>query len=204
MRHGKRGRHLNRNAAHRRSLFRNLSRALITHERIVTTVAKAKELRPFVEKLITLAKKAATVGETETDAAKAKVKALHYRRLAMAELGPTHGTGIWDKNDDPVVRKTGKSKTRKYKDKDGKEHSKTTETTMPVTVLEKLFNEIGPRFKDRPGGYTRIVKQHYRRLGDATETAIIELLKAGEKKVRLKEEKKAAPAPAPVAPPPNA
>src|SRR4051795_4841632 len=74
MRHRKRGRHLNRNAAHRRSLFRNLSRALITHERIVTTVAKAKELRPFVEKLITLAKKAATVGETEPDEKKAKIK----------------------------------------------------------------------------------------------------------------------------------
>ena len=85
MRHGKRGRHLNRNASHRRSLFRNLSRALITHERIVTTVAKAKELRPFIEKLITLAKKAALVMDTETDAKKAAVRALHYRRLAMAE-----------------------------------------------------------------------------------------------------------------------
>src|SRR5436853_251624 len=61
MRHRKRGRHLNRNAAHRRSLFRNLSRALITHESIVTTLPKAKELRPFVEKLITLAKKATAV-----------------------------------------------------------------------------------------------------------------------------------------------
>ena len=58
MRHRKRGRHLNRNAAHRRSLFRNLSRALITHEKIVTTVPKAKELRPFIERLITLAKRA--------------------------------------------------------------------------------------------------------------------------------------------------
>lgn len=187
MRHGKRGRHLNRNAAHRRSLFRNLSRALITHERIVTTVAKAKELRPFVEKLITLAKKAATVKDTETDAKKASVKALHYRRLAMAELGPTHGTGIWGKDDEPVTRPGAKKNN-----------------PITVTVLEKLFNEIGPRFKDRPGGYTRIVKQHYRRLGDATETAIIELLKAGEKKVQTKEKKSAAPAPAPVAPPPNA
>ena len=66
MRHRKRGRHLNRNAAHRRSLFRNLSRALITHESIVTTLPKAKELRPFVEKLIT----------------KARSGTLHDRRLA--------------------------------------------------------------------------------------------------------------------------
>src|SRR3954466_13897231 len=84
MRHRKAGRHLNRNAAHRRSLFRNLSRALITHEKITTTVPKAKELRPFVEKLITFAKKAhaataAAAGKGEAEEAKAKLLALHYR-----------------------------------------------------------------------------------------------------------------------------
>ena len=173
MRHRNAGRTLGRNAAHRRSLFRNLARALITHERIVTTVAKAKELRPFVEKLITLAKKAAVATDGAADEKAGRVKALHYRRLAMMTLGPTHGTGIYDKKDDPVAGDT---------------------------VLKKLFRDIGPRFKDRPGGYTRIVKQHYRRLGDAGPTAIIEILKAGEKKVRLKERKPAAPAPAPVAP----
>src|SRR5207237_3401180 len=100
MRHRKAGRHLNRNAAHRRSLFRNLARALITHERIVTTLPKAKELRPFVEKLITLAKKAAVVTEAGGDETQARVKALHYRRQAMSVLGPTLGTGIYDKKDD--------------------------------------------------------------------------------------------------------
>jgi large subunit ribosomal protein L17 len=175
MRHRKRGRHLNRNAAHRRSLFRNLSRALITHERIVTTVPKAKELRPFVEKLITLAKKAnavtvAAAGKGDAEEKKARTQALHYRRMAMAELGPTHGTGIWDKKDE----------------------------TTGDTVLKKLFRELGPRYADRPGGYTRVIKQHYRRLGDAGETAVIELLKKDEKKVMLKERKPAAPtAPAP-------
>ncbi len=167
MRHRKRGRHLNRNAAHRRSLFRNLARALFTHERIVTTVPKAKEMRPFVEKLITLAKKAALVVDQPDGG---KIKALHYRRQAMAILGPTHGTGIYDKAGEPV--------------EGGND-----------TLLKKLFNEIGPRYKTRPGGYTRIVKQHYRRLGDASPTAIIELLKEGETKVRLKERKPAAPAP---------
>src|SRR3954447_3535582 len=102
MRHRKAGRHLNRNADHRRSLFRNLARALITHERIVTTTPKAKELRPFVEKLITLAKRAAVIADgavTAADAAakKAKFAALHLRRQAMAVLGPTAGTGIYDK-----------------------------------------------------------------------------------------------------------
>src|SRR5262245_49381267 len=183
MRHRKAGRHLNRNAAHRRSLFRNLSRALITHEKIVTTVPKAKELRPFIEKLITLAKKANKVvtdaaGKGEADEKKARIQALHYRRQAMALLGPTHGTEIWSKED----------------------------KSNGDTVLKKLFREIGPRYADRPGGYTRVLKQHYRRLGDAGETAVIELLKAGEKKVRMKEPKPPsapAPVPTPTAPAPE-
>jgi len=183
MRHGKRGRHLNRKPSHRRSLFRNLARALFTHETIVTTVPKAKELRPFAEKLITLAKKAHLVvteaaGKGEAEVKKASIAALHYRRQAMAILGPTHGTGIWDKNDES----TGD------------------------TLLKKLFRELGPRYATRPGGYTRIMKQHYRRLGDAGETAVIELLKAGETKVQSKKARPtttAAPlAPAPVAPAP--
>jgi large subunit ribosomal protein L17 len=194
MRHRKRGRHLNRNAAHRRSLFRNLSRALITHESIVTTLPKAKELRPFVEKLITLAKKAHAVttaanGKDEAEVKKARMQALHYRRMAMAELGPTHGTGIWGKDDEPVTRPGPKNKKGK-------------ENPITVTVLEKLFNELGPRFADRPGGYTRVLKQHYRRLGDAGATAVIELLKAGEKKVMVTARQAPTPAPAPVAPAP--
>ena len=177
MRHRKAGRHLNRNAAHRRSLFRNLARALFTHEKITTTVAKAKELRPFAERLITLAKKAnlaitTAQGKGDADEKQAKIQSLHYRRQAMSLLGPTHGTGIWDKNDES----TGD------------------------TVLKKLFRELGPRFAERPGGYTRIVKQHYRRLGDAGETAFIELLKANEKKVQ--KEKAPPTAPAPLAPAP--
>jgi large subunit ribosomal protein L17 len=187
MRHRKAGRHLNRNAAHRRSLFRNLSRALFTHESIVTTVPKAKELRPFVERLITFAKKAnaivvAAQGKGEAEEKKAKVAALHYRRQAMALLGPIHGTGIWDKNDE----------------------------TTGDTVLKKLFREIGPRYADRPGGYTRVLKLHNRRLGDAGHTAVIELLKSGEKKVQKERTQPVAPAPiaptseAPAAPAPAA
>src|SRR3954447_17066058 len=183
MRHRKRGRHLNRNAAHRRSLFRNLTRALVTHEQITTTLPKAKELRPFVEKLITLAKRAHAVtaqaaGKGELEEKKAKVQALHYRRLAMAELGPVHGTAIWNKEEDWV-----------------EDPLNTSQTKSPDTVLKKLFRELGPRFADRPGGYTRVMKQHYRRLGDAGATAVIELLKAGEKKVQKARQ---APAPAPV------
>jgi large subunit ribosomal protein L17 len=137
MRHLKAGRKLGRNAAHRLALMRNLARALITHGRIITTVEKAKELRPFVEKLITLAKKGS----------------LHARRLALSRLPDRE-------------------------------------------AVARLFSEIGPRFVDRPGGYTRIIKRHERRLGDAGKTAFIELLRAGETKVRLKAR---TPPPAPVA-----
>jgi large subunit ribosomal protein L17 len=180
MRHRLAGRHLGRNSSHRVALFRNLARAIITHESIRTTVPKAKQLRPFIEKLITLAKRAAILTEQadaatdEAEKRKLRVQAVHLRRLAMAKLGPTHGTGIYDKKNEPVTERTTN------------------------TVLKKLFNVIGPRFKDRPGGYTRILKLHYRRLGDAGETAIIEFLKEGEKKVRFREKKPAA-APAPVA-----
>src|SRR3712207_6151824 len=99
MRHRRAGRKLNRNAAHRLSLFRNLSRALITHERITTTVPKAKELRKFVERLITLAKRAAVVNDGNPEG---KAKALHLRRQAISRMGPTHGTGVYDKKDELV------------------------------------------------------------------------------------------------------
>lgn len=148
MRHLKSGRKLGRNASHRLALMRNLTRSLIQHERIITTVEKAKELRPFVEKLITLAKK----------------NTLHARRLVLSRLGPLAKASFMDEKGES----TGD------------------------WVLKKLFKEIGPRFATRPGGYTRIIKRHERRLGDAGRTAFIELLKEGETKVRRRE-----PAPAP-------
>jgi large subunit ribosomal protein L17 len=141
MRHRIAGRTLSRNAASRLALMRSLSRALIEHGRIITTVAKAKELRPFIEKLVTFGKKANAAGD--------KIKAVHYRRLALQRLPDKASIG-------------------------------------------KLFKEIAPQFADRAGGYTRILKRHERRLGDAGETAFIEFLKAGETRERA--------AAAPVAP----
>ena len=119
MRHRKKGRKLNRTAAHRKALLRNMATSLFRHGRIETTTAKAKELRPFAERVITLAKR----GD------------LHARRLAAQKI------------QDPEV-------------------------------LGKLFGEIGPRFAERPGGYTRILKLGSRR-GDAAEMALIELVEKG-------------------------
>lgn len=154
MRHKHAGTHLNRNSEHRIAMFRNMTMALIRHERIITTVAKAKALRPYVEKLITLARK----GD------------LHSRRQVLSKLGPSSNAEV-KPDADPK-----KADTR--------------------TILQKLFSEIGPRFKDRPGGYTRIIKRAQRRLGDAGETAYIELLKENE--VPARRDRAPAPAPAPV------
>ena len=148
MRHRKAGYKLGRNAPHRTAMYRNMAMALIRHERIITTLQKAKAVRPFIEKLITLAKQGT----------------LHARRIVIMRLGSTSTAAVEPEGDKPDLR----------------------------TIVQKLFTDLGPRFKDRHGGYTRVVKRHERRLGDGGVTAYLELLKEGETKVRAK-----APAPAP-------
>jgi large subunit ribosomal protein L17 len=116
MHHGFRGRRLNRSSAHRKSMFANMSASLIKHEQIVTTLPKAKDLRPIVEKLITLAKK----GD------------LHARRQAISQI----------------------------KDLD---------------QVKKLFDVLAARYKDRHGGYIRIMKAGFR-MGDNAPVAVIEFV----------------------------
>ena len=116
MRHKSGGRKLQRTSAHRTALFRNMSASLIKHEQITTTVAKAKELRPYIEKLVTLAKRGG----------------LANRRLAKSRL-------------------------------------------MDDTQLVKLFDVLAERYKDRNGGYTRIIKAGIR-ASDAAPIAIIEFV----------------------------
>ena len=125
MRHNVGYRKLGRVTEHRIALLRNQAIALLRHEKIETTMPKAKELRPFVERLITIAKRGVAAGDTNG-------RALHARRLVLAELP----------------------------DKD---------------VVGKLFDTLAPRFADRPGGYTRILRVGFRR-GDAAEVAHVELV----------------------------
>ena len=117
MRHQKQRGKLSRDAAHRKSLLANLCKEVIQHERIKTTEAKAKAVKPEVEKLITLAKR----GD------------LHARRQALAALG------------------------------------------QDKFIVYKLFEEVAPRYSERPGGYTRILKLGPRR-SDATEMVLLELV----------------------------
>jgi large subunit ribosomal protein L17 len=116
MRHGFRGRRFNRTAEHRTAMFTNMSAALIKHEQIVTTLPKAKDLRPVVEKLVTLAKKGS----------------LHARRQALAEV-------------------------------------------RDETQVKKLFEVLAARYKDRHGGYLRIMKAGFR-YGDSAPMAVIEFV----------------------------
>src|ERR1700758_608554 len=116
MRHGKVHRKLNRKPEHRQAMFANMAAALIKHEQIVTTLPKAKDLRPIFEKLVTLGKR----GD------------LHARRQAISEI-------------------------------------------RDVAMVKKLFEVLGPRYKERNGGYTRVLKAGYR-YGDSAARAVIEFV----------------------------
>jgi len=131
MRHRVAGRRLSRTSEHRLAMRRNMVASLFEHETISTTIEKAKEVKPFAEKLITLAKKGT----------------LPARRRAISLLG----------NRDIVAHEDGK-RVRKG------------------TVVGKLFSDIGPRYLDRPGGYTRIIRLSLRRLGDNGQLVLLQLV----------------------------
>ena len=151
MRHLKAHRKLGRTSEHRHSMLRNLATSLINsrEERIVTTLPKAKELRPFVERAITLSRKARSFADNGSDA-----RALHLRRQAA---------GYFHAGNTTVSELTGKRGQLR------------PERTAGVAALRRLFNDLGDRYKDRPGGYTRILKLGTRD-GDRAELAIIELV----------------------------
>ena len=151
MRHLKAHRKLGRTSEHRNSMLRNLATSLINsrEERIVTTLPKAKELRPFVERAITLSRRARSLSDNGSD-----LQALHLRRQAA---------GFFHAGNTTVKEVTGKRGQLR------------PERTAGVAALRRLFSELGDRYKDRPGGYTRILKLGHRD-GDAAELAIIELV----------------------------
>jgi large subunit ribosomal protein L17 len=151
MRHLKAHRKLGRTSEHRHSMLRNLATSLINsrEERIVTTLPKAKELRPFVERAITLSRKARSFADNGSDA-----RALHLRRQAA---------GFFHAGNTAVSELTGKRGQLR------------PERTAGVAALRRLFTDLGERYKDRPGGYTRILKLGTRE-GDRAELAIIELV----------------------------
>src|ERR1041385_322989 len=151
MRHLKAHRKLGRTSEHRHSMLRNLATSLINsrEERIVTTLPKAKELRPFVERAITLSRRARNFADEGSDG-----RACQLRRQAA---------GFFHAGNTTVSEITGKRGQLR------------PERTAGVAALRRLFNDLGERYKDRPGGYTRILKLGHRE-GDRAELAIIELV----------------------------
>lgn len=151
MRHLKAHRKLGRTTEHRMSMLRNLATSLINarDERIITTLPKAKELRPFVERVITLSRRAKHL---QGDSAVAE--AVHLRRQAA--------TFFHSGNHSQAVST-------------GKRGGVRAPRTAGVAAVKRLFDELGERYKDRPGGYTRIIKLGHRD-GDNAEVAIIELV----------------------------
>jgi large subunit ribosomal protein L17 len=130
MRHRIAGKRLGRTSSHRRAMRRNMAVSLFEHGAIRTTEVKAKELRRFVERLITAAKKGT----------------LHARRRVIAEIG--HDRDLFDR--------------------EGERQEK--------SVVQKLFDEIAPRYEDRNGGYTRLIRLAERRIGDAGRQVILQLV----------------------------
>ena len=169
MRHLNAHRKLGRTSEHRMSMLRNLATSLINarDERIITTVPKAKELRPFVERVITLAKRAGALTGDE-----AAIQSLHLRRQAA---GFFHAGNARRSEDAARGRKQSE-----------------IPRTAGVAALKRLFGELGQRYAERPGGYTRIIRLG-RRDGDNAELAIIELVDNPREREAL-ESKKAKPA----------
>ena len=169
MRHLKAHRKLGRTSEHRNSLLRNLATSLINsrEERIVTTLPKAKELRPFVERAITLSRRARSLSGEGSEA-----RALHLRRQAA---------GFFHAGNMSVVATNGKRGQLR------------PDRTAGVAALQRLFSELGERYQDRPGGYTRILRLGHRD-GDKAELAIIELVDNPREREALEAEKKRAKA----------
>ena len=157
MRHLKAHRKLGRTTEHRISMLRNMATSLINAEKeyIVTTVPKAKELRSFVEKAITLARRAQNLGGDE-----AQAQEVHLRRQA-SKFFHAGNTNF-------------KREQSRFRGKKGEPKEK-IERTAGVKAVQRLFSELGVRYKDRNGGYTRIIKLG-RRSGDNAEMAVIELV----------------------------
>lgn len=160
MRHLVAHRKLGRTSSHRRALLRNLCTSFVLHERIITTLPKAKELRPFAERAVTLGRRAHAARQAEKPEAM-----VHATRLAAGFFFPGNASS------------------------GSRQHIKTAERTAGVAALKKLTGELAERFADRPGGYTRILKLG-RRKGDGAELALIEFIGSESKKAVSTESKK--------------
>ncbi|MFI4897720.1 MAG: 50S ribosomal protein L17 [Phycisphaerales bacterium JB059] len=173
MRHRKAGYKLGRTSAHRTAMMRNMAASLFEHGQIVTTIPKAKAVQPFVEKIITKAKK----GD------------LHARRQVIAMLGGDRHAFAWshlpanatEQERDRVEQQ--RERAEAFFDLppvESVERNRYGELRKAPKLVRHIFENVAPRFEDRAGGYTRIVKLGRRRIGDAAEVCVIQFVGAEE------------------------
>lgn len=169
MRHGKAGYKLGRTTAHRTATLRNLAAALFEHGQITTTLPRAKALQPFVEKIVT----------------KAKRGSLHARRQVIATLGGDRRGFEWlflpkkptDQEKQAVEALAGRAKGFfDIPSSDQVERNRYGELRKAPRLVKHIFSNVAPRFSDRAGGYTRIIKLGRHRVGDGGELVVIQFV----------------------------
>jgi large subunit ribosomal protein L17 len=171
MRHRRAGYKLGRTTAHRASTLRHIAYGLFEHGQVVTTIPKAKAVRPMIEKIITLAKR----GD------------IHARRLVTAKLGGDRGAFDWlylpkspsDQEKEHVQQmREDAAQYFDLPDSSAVERNRYGEIRKSPKLVKHIFENVAPRFRDRAGGYTRIVKLGRTRIGDATELCVIQFVGA--------------------------
>ncbi len=173
MRHRKAGFKLGRTTAHRASTLRNIAAGLFEHGQVVTTLPKAKAVQPLVEKIVTLAKR----GD------------LHARRLVIAKLGRDRQGFDWlylPKNASDAEKEAVNNLRERASsffpvpESSQVERNRYGELRSSPKIVKHIFENVAPRFKDRAGGYTRIIKLGRHRVGDASELVVIQFVGAEE------------------------
>lgn len=167
MRHRVAGRHLSRTSAHHKAMRRNLAQSLFQYGQIETTLIKAKDVRPFVERLITLARKG-------TLQARQRVLALLGDRAALSKDEQERYDAMPSAQQARIL--TNRSGRRHRTGQVPASYNKKTYTFVAKSVVHRLFTDIAPRYKDRPGGYTRIIRLAKHRIGDNSDLAILQLV----------------------------
>lgn len=173
MRHRRAGYRLGRTTAHRSSTLRHIAYGLFEHGQVVTTIPKAKAVQPMVEKIITMAKR----GD------------IHSRRMVTAKLGGDRSAFDWlylpknpsDQEKEQVQRlREDAAQYFDLPDSSAVERNRYGELRKAPKLIKHIFENVAPRFRDRPGGYTRIIKLGRHRVGDATELCVIQFVGAEE------------------------
>jgi large subunit ribosomal protein L17 len=173
MRHRIHHRKLNRTSEHRWALRRNLAQSLVEHGQVSTTLAKARDLQPFFEKLVTLAVRAKQRAAKADDAGALRARRGIERLMGDRAVIPAdHRQAYADSSDSARSRALRMASGRRYRT--GEPRGRLAFTAE--SVVRRLIEKVGAQYLDRPGGYTRLIRLAKRRLGDAASVAIVQLV----------------------------